>query len=156
MCSADIVMTMPALPVCAVQAEADTRIVCPDYWTDGVTQVLTCFVNATEYSNSTCQVYFSDRVDFQFLASGESQHSSECTVDAVTTCDGNFSTKNCRCREESHGLYVLEYTVTGRRDTQEGGTWKCVPGCFDDVLQNPFKYSPYAEPLQCDPAAFGE
>ena len=147
---------MPVRSVCSEQTEAaDVKLDCPAVWTDGVSEVLTCFLNTTTFSPSTCQKAFLDLVDFQFLASGGSQHSSECTVEDVTTCDGSFSNKNCRCREVWDGQYVLEYIVTGRRDTQEGGTWKCVPGCFDAHLQNPFKYPPYAKSLQCE-VPFGE
>ena len=148
---------MPVLPVCTVQTDADVRLDCPASWADKTTQVLTCFLNATKYSNSTCK-QFSDVADFQFLASGATHHSPECTITEMTkACNtGSFSAKGCRCREVQDGLYVLEFAVTGRRERHEGGTWKCVPGCFDDSFRNPFLHPPTAAALQCGPVVFGE
>ena len=145
--------------MCTAQTETDARIACPATWTEGITQVLSCFVNASKYSNSTCET-FSNLVDFQFKARGEKsgRESQECSVTNLTEAcaSSRFSPKGCRCREVADGQYVLEFAVTGDRARHEGGTWRCIPGCFDELLKNPFRYPPYADALTCGPVVFGE
>ena len=147
---------MSVLPVFTVQTD-DVSLVCPANWTEGATQIITCFVNASKYSRSTCTT-FTDLVEFKFLAAGGSTASTECSVENLTqACNtGMFLPKGCRCKEVRDGRYVLEFFVTSRRERYEGGRWQCVPACFDEKLRNPFLSSSSAAALQCGPVEFGE
>ncbi|XP_070204010.1 uncharacterized protein [Littorina saxatilis] len=154
--AAGLVLFLPVFFSFVFMDTPPDQLTCPSEWKDGKSEVLKCTIQVSGYTNQTCK-QFSDLVDLQFTPRSSESPSSICTVRNLTqTCDGQYSSKGCRCKEEAQGAYFLEFVVEARKQFQEGGTWRCVPACVDEVLRNRYLHPPYAERLQCGPVSFDD